>query len=68
VTGFNAGMAGTLERSGRALHAADGVAGKLAGAATGGFAFGKLAQIAHGVTTTYAKFDDLVRYQRAILD
>lgn len=50
-----------------AAAAADKTMAKVGGALAGGYVASKIAGVSRDVLTTYRKFDDLVRYQRAIL-
>lgn len=57
----------SLAHAARTIDRVDHLVGKVGGALVGGYAASKLAQIGGSVVETYQKFDDLVRYQRAIL-
>lgn len=57
----------SLTQAARVADRIDHIAGRVGGALLGGYAAAKVAQVGASVVATYQKFDDLVRYQRAIL-
>jgi hypothetical protein len=57
----------SLQQAARIADRADHVVGKVSRAIAGGYAAAKVAQIGGNVVETYKTFDDLRRYQKAIL-